>query len=143
MARWAERSGVVATEPGEWLAAATESELREASRSSGVDLASHSWSHPNLATFEEAELQMELMKPLTWLRERFAAVVPWLAYPYGLMSPTAAGMAKSVGYRGALVVDGGWWPRRIDDQFDLPRWNVPAGITSAGFRLRAAGWLCR
>jgi hypothetical protein len=70
-------------------------------------------------------------------------MAPWLAYPYGLASPSVAAAARGAGYTGALAIDGGWWPREVADRFMLRRWNAPAGISIEGFRLRLGGWLCR
>src|SRR5262245_35388335 len=63
---------------------ANEAQLLEAAKLSGVAIASHTWSHPNLAVLSPDELQEELSRSLTWIRERLPSQSPFLSYPYGL-----------------------------------------------------------
>ena len=117
-------------------------QLRAAARVPGITIASHTWSHPNLARLSPDEAEDEMRRPLAWLRERFpSASIPWLSYPYGLWTAEGARAAEAAGYAGALRVEGGWVPRTIDP-FALPRVNVPAGLSPRGLALRAAGLLC-
>ncbi len=123
--------------------AASEEELRAATERGSITLGSHTWSHPNLSRLHGDELMEELERPLHWLRERFARVIPWLTYPYGLSSATVEQAAASVGYDAALRISGGWIPRRAGNLYSLPRLNVPAGISLSGFDLRLSGLFCR
>lgn len=120
---------------------ASEDELRAAAARPGITLASHTWSHPNLAALAPAELEEELTRPLAWLREHFHGVLPYLSYPYGLASPAVERAAAAAGYRAALRIDGGWLGRGVVNRYAIPRLNVPAGISDAGFRLRCSGLL--
>jgi peptidoglycan/xylan/chitin deacetylase (PgdA/CDA1 family) len=124
-------------------ATATESEVAAALGYGGLSLGSHSWSHPNLAMLDPAELVEELEGPLTWLRSRFPdRSVSWLSYPYGRRSPEVARMAHRAGYRGGLRIEGGW----VDgegDPFETPRLNVPAGLSTEGLALRSSGLVRR
>jgi len=122
--------------------AVDEAELARAAARAGVTLGGHGWSHRNMAALERAQLEVELERPLHWLRERFEAVVPWLAYPYGLSSPAAEAAAERHGYEGALRVTGGWRSVRDGRRWSLPRLNVPAGMTADGLSLRLAGLFC-
>lgn len=137
----ARRSGLEESPVSEYAVTASEEELRAALRHPGLELASHSWSHPNLARLTAAELRDELERPLPWLRERFERVSGWLAYPYGLSSPAVERAAAEAGYRAAVRVSGGWLPAGTPDRFALPRFNVPAGLSCEGFLLRTAGLL--
>jgi peptidoglycan/xylan/chitin deacetylase (PgdA/CDA1 family) len=119
--------------------AATEAELREAAAVPGITLGSHSWSHPDLTALDPAELHNELMLPLHWLRDRFDNFISWLSYPYGRSSPLIEQAAAAAGYRAALRVSGGWLPVKEQARYALPRYNVPAGLSNAGFTLRIAG----
>lgn len=123
----------------EALHIATELELMAAASDPAVALGSHTWSHRNVTTLDAGELQAEYARPLEWLRERFETIAPWIAYPYGRYSPAAAAAAAAAGYTIGLRVDGGWLPARIADKLALPRFNVPAGISAAGFELRIRG----
>jgi Predicted xylanase/chitin deacetylase len=120
---------------------ASEDELRRAAATPGITLASHSWSHPNLAALAPAELEDELTRPLAWLRERFDGVLPYLSYPYGLSSPAVERAAANAGYRAGLRIDGGRLRGEPVHRYAIPRLNVPAGLSDAGFRLRCAGLL--
>ena len=123
----------------------TDSELHDAAAKGGLSLGAHTWSHANLAMLDPDSVSIELARPLAWLRERFTAVVPWLAYPYGLWSPGVVAAARAAGYSLALRVDGGWIRERSGpvDPFTLPRFNVPAGLSPNGFMLRASGMFCQ
>jgi peptidoglycan/xylan/chitin deacetylase (PgdA/CDA1 family) len=120
---------------------ASHAELRGAAELEGVTLASHSWSHPNLAALAPTELEDELVRPLAWLRERFAGVLPYISYPYGHYSPAVERAAAAAGYRAALRIEGGWLRDGDTNRFAVPRLNVPSGISNAGFRLRCSGLL--
>ena len=120
----------------------TEEELAAVSNREGITFGSHSWSHPNLAVLAAPDVREELERPLAWLRERFSCVVPWLSYPYGRFNSSVVDAARAAGYAGAFRIEGG----RLDSQamkrpFELARLNVPAGVSTEGFRLRVAGEL--
>lgn len=136
---WAAARGVRPATVPPHARAASEAELRAATAHSGITLGSHSWGHPNLARLPAEELWTELRRPLAWLRARFDAVVPWLAYPYGLASPLVARLAGEAGYAGALGIAGGWVPAVAGDRFRVPRLHIPAGVSPDGFVLRASG----
>ncbi|HEX6750627.1 MAG TPA: polysaccharide deacetylase family protein [Longimicrobium sp.] len=120
---------------------ATEDELRAAAGRPGITLAPHGWSHTSLPALSPDELEMELARPLAWLRERFANGLPWLAYPYGHTSAAVEDAVARAGYTGAFRVDGGAFVPSVarTRPFALPRLNVAAGVSDEGFRLRIAG----
>lgn len=117
----------------------TELQLSRAASRPGITIASHTWSHPNLSSLRGPALDAELSRPLQWLRSRFPTVVPWLSYPYGLFSETVQRAAEASGYQGAFRIDGGWIPRGTFHRYAIPRLNIPAGLSTNGFRLRLAG----
>jgi peptidoglycan/xylan/chitin deacetylase (PgdA/CDA1 family) len=141
--RRASALGVPEREVPPHAAPATADELRAAARHRGLRFASHSFTHPNLCRLRGPELLQELTRPLAWLRERFADVVPWLAYPYGLSSPAVEQAARAAGYQAAVRIDGGRLPARAANRYAIPRINLPAGISLNGFALRIAGLLDR
>ncbi len=136
---WARSQGMPLAALPAHAAIATEDELHIAAALPGIKLGVHTWSHCNLATVSDAELDGELVGPLTWLRERFERVVPWLAYPYGLSAPQTPERAQRAAYDGALRIEGGWLAPGPAAAFVLPRLNVPAGLSPDGFILRASG----
>jgi peptidoglycan/xylan/chitin deacetylase (PgdA/CDA1 family) len=107
----------------------------------GISVASHSWSHVNLAAVPPERLEQELTSSAHWLTERFRSYLPCLAYPYGLHSPLVRRRAAAAGYRAGFRVEGGWMPRQDEERFALPRFNVPAGLSLDGFVLRLSGLL--
>jgi peptidoglycan/xylan/chitin deacetylase (PgdA/CDA1 family) len=130
-----------AREAASWARTAGEPELAHAV-ALGMTVASHSYSHANLAALSGDILYDEVARSLAWLRERFpSAVEPYLAYPYGLSSPAAEAAALRAGYRGAFLVSGGYMPRRGALAARLPRLNIGSGVSRDGFVLRMAGLL--
>lgn len=140
---WARLQGWSLDEPDAASRCSTERDLLVALDHPGITFGSHTWSHPNLPRLAGTELEMELRRPLEWLRERFVRVLDWLAYPYGLSSPAVEIAARAAGYSAAVRVSGGWMSERTDNTYAIPRFNVPAGLSLDGFRLRLAGLLCR
>lgn len=135
----AAQQGLSEQEVPAFVRCASESEIRHAVSSAGVEVGSHTWSHPNLAALGPAEVADEVARPLVWLAERFGPIVPLLAYPYGLVSDDVVDIATRAGYRGALLISGGWLRRNRSDPMRLPRVDVPAALSTAGFMLRASG----
>ncbi len=138
---WAGSESLPTSVPPPHATGSTVEELEYAASVPGITLASHTWSHPNLTRLTRDEMHAELTRPLAWLRERFANVLPWLSYPYGLSAPAVETEAARAGYRAALLVSGGWISERSPSDYALPRLNVPAGLSMRGFRLRTAGLL--
>jgi peptidoglycan/xylan/chitin deacetylase (PgdA/CDA1 family) len=136
---WAARSGLHCGVLPDWARAGSESDIRAAVNVGGITLGSHTWSHCNLSRVPLAEAEQEMRSSLQWLRERFTETIPWLSYPYGLSTPEVEQLAKSVGYAGAVRIDGGWLQADESNRYAVPRLNVPSGISREGFRLRAAG----
>jgi peptidoglycan/xylan/chitin deacetylase (PgdA/CDA1 family) len=133
------KSGLREQDVPAYARCASEAEIREAVTSASFSLGSHSWSHPNLAALPPAAMDDEVRRPLAWLRERFDSVVPLLAYPYGQLSDAVADAAARAGYAGALRMNGGWLRSDDTDAMRVPRVDVPAGLSTAGFALRASG----
>jgi peptidoglycan/xylan/chitin deacetylase (PgdA/CDA1 family) len=119
---------------------ATGDELKSAAAYPGLALASHTWSHPDLTSIATDDIDVELADSLHWLRERFSNVLPWLSYPYGRCNSAVESAVRSNGYSAAFRVEGGWVnPAHRSRPTFIPRFNVPAGISIEGFRLRLAG----
>ncbi|MEO8139166.1 MAG: polysaccharide deacetylase family protein [Gemmatimonadota bacterium] len=140
---WATANHRTIVEPALDSRCVSEAVLTDVASAPGITLGSHTWSHPNLARLDGAELAEEFTRPLAWLKERFTSVVPWVSYPYGRWSPLVATAAQAAGYRAGLRVDGGWYRPGRDADFAIPRLNVPAGLSADGFALRLAGLFCQ
>jgi Predicted xylanase/chitin deacetylase len=134
------RSGHVANQSSVGSKISSAELLKEMATQRGASVASHAWTHRNLAALAEEGVRTELVRSIEWLRSRFSSFVPLLAYPYGLSSRMVEAVAAEVGYRAAFLIDGGWLPERpAMSPFTLPRMNVPAGLSLNGFRLRLSG----
>lgn len=106
----------------------------------GMSVGSHSWSHANLTSLDESELEADLSRSREWLRSEFGVrAVDWLAYPYGLESAAVQRAAARAGYTGALRISGGWYRPTDVSPFARPRLNVPSGMSTAGLRARVLG----
>ncbi len=118
--------------------------LFAAASASMAALGSHTWTHVNLAGVPAGEAREEITRAHAWLGEVPAEVevVDWMAYPYGLYTDVVANVAGEVVAHalrvdgGAAEVEGGRWTA---GPLELPRINVPAGLSSDGLVLRLAG----
>lgn len=136
---WAAEKGLEDASLPAHALTATIDQLRRAAGQPGISIGSHTWSHANLAALDEEAARAEIDRAADWLLEEFGAADFWLSYPYGLTSETARELA-SRRHAGALEISGGLArPDRAAGRFDVPRINIPAGITAIGFDLRAAG----
>jgi peptidoglycan/xylan/chitin deacetylase (PgdA/CDA1 family) len=137
--RFPRRTNLVPT-----LRIGTEAEVQEAAELPGISIGSHTWSHRRMSGLSDDAATDELQRSMQWLRERFRSFIPWVSYPYGLFSDETTGVAARLGYSGGLRIDGGWVrPGSQRDSFSLPRYNVPAGLSTEGFRIRLAGLFSR
>lgn len=105
----------------------------------GLTVGSHSWSHPNLVACTATDLENELRASRAWLAGRYGPrALAIVSYPYGLADARVERAARTAGYRWGMRIEGGW-VARPGPPLRVPRLNVPAGVTPAGFRLRIDG----
>jgi peptidoglycan/xylan/chitin deacetylase (PgdA/CDA1 family) len=78
-------------------------ELRER----GVEVGSHTWTHPMLSKLPAEEAERELRESLAEVARRTGEAAPPFAYPFGDYTPELAGRARTLGYSCALTTDGG------------------------------------
>ncbi|NUO64186.1 MAG: polysaccharide deacetylase family protein [Gemmatimonadaceae bacterium] len=133
----AKRRGIATREVPAHARCATVEELRAAMRH--IAIASHAWSHPNLAELPPDALGDELTRPLEWMIAELGAALPWLAYPYGRCSAHVEVAVRECGYAGALLIEGGWSARPPRDAHAIPRLDVPGEVSRDGFAMRIAG----
>jgi peptidoglycan/xylan/chitin deacetylase (PgdA/CDA1 family) len=90
-------------------------ELR-ASVGIGVEIGSHTVSHPHLTRLSDVELERELGDSKQRLEDELAVPCRFLAYPYGEHDARVRGAARAAGYAGAFAL------RAADgDPFAAPR----------------------
>jgi peptidoglycan/xylan/chitin deacetylase (PgdA/CDA1 family) len=138
---WAKSSGNFPGDLNQRPRVARLDELKQAVAEFRVSLGSHTWSHPNLRALTDAEVREELSSSLAWLRAWFPdATIPWLSYPYGLSSESVRAVASEAGYTAAVRVEGGWVRTEgLRAPYEIPRLNVPFGMSVNGLSLRLAG----
>lgn len=137
--RWALGAGMRLRVVPPSMRACDPDELESEVAGSSITLGCHTWSHPNLGRLGDEEVANEVLRALEWLRAGASRWIPWIAYPYGLSSEAVRRVASRLGLEGGVRITGGWLPRSVHDPMDLPRLNVPAGMTERGFLLRLAG----
>ena len=86
-------------------------ELRE----HGVEVGSHTCTHPKLSKLPAGEAERELRESLAEVARRTGEAAPPFAYPFGDYTPELAERTRSLGYSCALTTDAG----ANDDGADL------------------------
>lgn len=76
-------------------------ELIEMKNSGLIYFEAHSVDHPNLTSLSTAALESELTNSKETLQNRLGIIVNFMAYPYGISSPTVWSAARKAGYLGA------------------------------------------
>jgi peptidoglycan/xylan/chitin deacetylase (PgdA/CDA1 family) len=120
--------------------AATHAELVAALQFPGITVASHTWSHRNLAALGVSDVVAEVRHSREWLRTEFGdKALDWLAYPYGLDSGTVRHAVAEASYAGALSIGGGWHRPTDVSPFARPRFSIGSRLSVAGLRARVNG----
>ena len=70
----------------------------------GVEIASHTVSHPRLTTVPIASAKQELLQSRLELEDRLGAAASSFAYPYGNQSPLMQKLVEEAGYRIACSI---------------------------------------
>jgi peptidoglycan/xylan/chitin deacetylase (PgdA/CDA1 family) len=105
----------------------------------GWEIASHTYTHPDLTKVSASELQHEVADSRDWLRKRFGGQVAFFCYPYGRTSAAIEDAVATAGYSGATTVSRGV-ATPASDPLELPRMLVRPRDTAATLaqRLTAA-----
>lgn len=104
----------------------------------GVELGSHTLTHPRLPALGDRELAHELERSREVLLSIADRPLSVLAYPYGAVSPRVKRAAREAGYVAALAVHTG--PLRLGaDPFEIRRVAVGNRASAAYLRLKASG----
>jgi len=96
-------------------------ELRALDGRDGVDVESHTISHPHLPALSDAELEEELTASRRRLEEELDRPCRFLAYPFGDCDARVRAAARAAGYDAAFGLPGDATGR---DRFDLFRVGV-------------------
>jgi peptidoglycan/xylan/chitin deacetylase (PgdA/CDA1 family) len=103
----------------------------------GWELASHTYTHPDLTKAPATDLQHEVADSRAWLRERFGVEVAFFCYPYGRTSPAVEDAVATAGYSGATTTSAGI-AAPSTDPLALPRVTVRPRDTAATLAKRLA-----
>jgi peptidoglycan/xylan/chitin deacetylase (PgdA/CDA1 family) len=89
----------------------------------GWELASHTYTHPDLTKLSAPELQHEVADSRSELGRRFGVEVAFFCYPYGRTSPAVEDAVAMAGYSGATTTSAGV-AAPSTDPLALPRVTV-------------------
>jgi len=105
----------------------------------GWELASHTLTHPDLTTVDQARLQMEIERSRTVLRRRFGVRVDFFCYPSGRYNAAVIRAVRAAGYLGATTTAPGLAGPR--SAFTLNRIRIDGidGVRGLAAKLATAG----
>ena len=86
----------------------------------GMEVGSHSCSHPRLAELAAADAEREVAGSRAALHAALGVAIEQFAYPYGSFSSSTAELVRRVGYASAVTVVPGI-AGASDDRYRLPR----------------------
>jgi peptidoglycan/xylan/chitin deacetylase (PgdA/CDA1 family) len=86
----------------------------------GVEVGSHTRTHPHLVRLSDAELRHELEQSKQELEDELRRPCPYVAYPYGEVDDRVAAAARAAGYDAGFALG----PRPRGDRFTVPRTDL-------------------
>lgn len=95
----------------------------------GWEVDSHTMTHPDLPTVDDAQLKTELVASRKLIRKLFGVPVSFLCYPAGKNDARVQAATKAAGYLGATTVDPGI-ASKGDNPYALPRVRVNGDDTA-------------
>jgi peptidoglycan/xylan/chitin deacetylase (PgdA/CDA1 family) len=107
-------------------------ELRE-SASMGVDIGSHTVSHPHLTRLGDADLKRELGVSKERIEDELQRPCRFLAYPYGEHDGRVRTAARAAGYEGAFALGA-----RRGDPYAVPRVDIYRSDGQLRFALKTS-----
>jgi peptidoglycan/xylan/chitin deacetylase (PgdA/CDA1 family) len=111
-------------------------EIKEMS-DNGMEIVSHTYTHPNLSRLNDNELKHELLDSKLEIEKQTGKSVETLFYPSGEYNSHVEDMAKQYGYKSARVNWGGI-PANVTNMFSMPviRINWGNSATSVGSEIK-------
>jgi len=120
---------------GELLDAAGLRRLHDA----GMEVASHSMSHPDLRKLDDETLETELARSRAEIETVTGGPCRTFAYPYGLFDDRVKSAAQAAGYEAALDWLPGGWDRYAVPRLPGPPRNGPGRLALKMMGLRKPG----
>jgi peptidoglycan/xylan/chitin deacetylase (PgdA/CDA1 family) len=110
----------------------------------GLTIGNHTASHPNLSAIPRPAVELEVREAQRWLlRHVPQQTIPVIAYPYGLAPRDHSWRHGTDDVNvpdWGLIATGAWLRSGAPvDRHAVARWNVPAGVSTAGFLSRIRG----
>jgi peptidoglycan/xylan/chitin deacetylase (PgdA/CDA1 family) len=97
---------------------------------SGMEIGSHSLTHPDLALLDAERARAEITESRELIESELGARVRSFCYPIGSYSPEVAAMVLEAGYTNAVTTYPGV---TLDLLYELPRQRILGGESLAGF----------
>jgi len=111
--------------------------VRELMRA-GWELASHTFTHPDLTTVGPAQLTREVSTSRRWLQRVFGVPVRVFCYPYGHYDDAVVRAVRAAGYEAAETENPGWAsPAEGLETLDRIRVGPSTGIAGLAAALRS------
>jgi peptidoglycan/xylan/chitin deacetylase (PgdA/CDA1 family) len=113
--------------------------------SSGIDIGSHTCSHPYLPDLSLQDVTKELSESQAAIRSQLGQAQVSLSYPYGQVSESISRLAKSIGYSCAIASDAGPNGQNAN-LYELSRTVIASDDDIATFSARVSGltwWISR
>ena len=101
----------------------------------GVEVGSHTITHPHLTTLSDPELERELVESRREIEDELGRPCRLLAYPYGEQDPRVQAAARAAGYEAAFALPG---PLQPANPFALPRVGVYRRDSALRLRLKTS-----
>ncbi|MFO0973672.1 MAG: polysaccharide deacetylase family protein [Phycisphaerae bacterium] len=98
----------------------------------GVEIGSHTVSHPHLARLEPGDIARELSDSRARLESRIGRPVVRVSYPFGSHDARVMAAARSAGYESAYITHT-WYAQSPREPFAIPRISVAGGAPFALF----------
>ena len=105
----------------------------------GWEIASHTYTHPDLTKLSAADLQHEVADSRAELQRRFGVDVAFFCYPFGRTSSEVEDAVALAGYSGATTVSAGV-AAPSSDPLELPRVTVRPRDTATALSKRLAAF---
>jgi peptidoglycan/xylan/chitin deacetylase (PgdA/CDA1 family) len=101
----------------------------------GIEIGSHTVSHPHLPQLTDAEVRRELVDSKAEIEDELRRPCRFLAYPYGDSDGRVHAAAAKAGYAAAFALRANPWHA---EQFALPRVDIYRRDGTPRFALKAA-----
>jgi peptidoglycan/xylan/chitin deacetylase (PgdA/CDA1 family) len=143
IARWGAHEPQLPETHRRWMTIADPICIAATSKMPGVTVGNHTYEHVNLGASKNPEIENEVRRAADWLRAHVGdAYIPVLAYPFGIPPRKSDQLFHEKLITFALLASGGWFAgEQRTDQYHVPRWNVPSGVSYFGFKRRLRGWI--